>query len=65
MLKVQTYRNVQIDTDVRRSSTLFGRGGWLQWESIKGMHRDQGEGGRLLSLVFILTQRKVQKAACD
>lgn len=40
-----------------------GRGGWLRWESIKGMHRDRG--GRLLSLVFILTQRKVKKAACD
>lgn len=65
MLKVQAYRNVQIDTDVQRSSTLFGRGVRLRWESIKGMHCDQGERDRLLSLVFILTQRKVKKAACD
>lgn len=63
MLKVQTYRNIQIDTDVLRSSALFGRRGWLRWESIKGMLWDRG--GRLLSLVFILTQHKVKKAACD
>ena len=63
MLKVQTYRNIQIDTDVLRSSTLFGRRGWLRWESIKGTRRDRG--GRLLSLVFILTQHQVKKAACD
>lgn len=63
MLKSQTYRDIQIDTDVLCSSTLSGRRGWLQWESIKGMLCDWG--GRLLSLVFILTQHKVQKAACD
>lgn len=63
MLKVQTYRNIQIDTDVLRSSSMFVRRGWLRWESIKGMLCDRG--GRLLSLVFILTQHKVKKAACD
>lgn len=63
MLKVQTYRNTQIDTDVLRSSTLFALRGWQRWESIKG--NAAWWGGRLLSLVFILTQRKVKKAACD
>lgn len=46
MLKVQTYRNIQIDTDVLRSSSLFGRRGRLRWESIKGMLCDRGSGGR-------------------
>lgn len=45
MLKVQTYRNIQIDTDVLCSSTLLGHRGWLRWESIKGMLCDWG--GRL------------------
>lgn len=63
MLKVQTYRNAQIDTDVSRFCALFGCRGWLLRESIKGMLCDRG--GRLLSLVFILTQHKVKKAACD
>lgn len=58
---------VEIDTDVMRSSTLLGRRGWLRRESIKGRDgrgEEVGAGG-LLSFVFILTQRKVKKAACD
>lgn len=58
MLKVQTYRNIQIDTDVLCSSTLLGRRGWLRWESIKGMLCDRGVGFCISCLSWLSTKSK-------